>query len=113
MKPHKKGAVDRSAGSKIKSKPAVEKFFQILGGCFQSVNSRIKRRSAKAGLLEGKLMEQQDNDRQEIDNSRLARAKRKLERLKREYSAQISRVFDHQAQTNGQPMNDKANGRSF
>lgn len=58
-------------------------------------------------------MEQQDNDRQEIDNSRLARAKRKLERLKREYSAQISRVFDHQAQTNGQPMNDKANGRSF
>ncbi|WP_429972576.1 DUF3991 domain-containing protein [Enterococcus sp. AZ040] len=58
-------------------------------------------------------MEQQDNDRQEIDNSRLARAKRKLERLKREYSAQISRVYDHQAQTNGQPMNDKANGRSF
>jgi len=63
-----------------------------------------KRRSAKAGLfLEGKLMEQQDNDRQKIDNSRLARAKRKLERLKRDYSAQISRVFDHQAQTNGQP----------
>lgn len=58
-------------------------------------------------------MEQQDNDRQKIDNSRLARAKRKLERLKREYSAQISRVYDHQAQTNGQPMNDKANGRSF
>ena len=58
-------------------------------------------------------MEQQDNDRQETDNSRLAIAKRKLERLKREYSAQISRVFDHQAQTNGQPMNDKANGRSF
>lgn len=58
-------------------------------------------------------MEQQDNGRQEIDNSRLARAKRKLERLKREYSAQISRVFDHQAQTNGQLMNDKANGRSF
>ncbi|MGF1996070.1 DUF3991 domain-containing protein [Enterococcus casseliflavus] len=58
-------------------------------------------------------MEQQDNDRQEIDNSRLARAKRKLERLKREYSAQISRVYDHQAQTNGQPINDKANGRSF
>ena len=58
-------------------------------------------------------MEQQDNDRQETDNSRLARAKRKLECLKREYSAQISRVFDHQAQTNGQPMNDKANGRSF
>lgn len=58
-------------------------------------------------------MEQQDNDRQETDNSRLARAKRKLERLKREYSAQISRVFDHQEQTNGQPINDKANGRSF
>lgn len=58
-------------------------------------------------------MEQQNNDRQEMDNSRLARAKRKLERLKREYSEQISRVFDHQAKTNGQPMNDKANGGLF
>ncbi len=58
-------------------------------------------------------MEQQDNDLQETDNSRLARAKRKLERLKRDYNVQISKVFDHQAQTNGQPMNDKANGRSF
>lgn len=58
-------------------------------------------------------MEEQDNNRQEIDNSRLARAKRKLERLKRDYSAQISRVFDHQAQTNGRPMNDKADGWSF
>lgn len=39
-------------------------------------------------------MEQKDNYRQGIDNSRLARPKRKLERLKREYSLQTSRVFD-------------------
>lgn len=37
--------------------------------------------------------------------------KKKINKI-RGYS-QNSRVFDHQAQTNGQPMNDKANGRSF
>ncbi|HFN0159250.1 TPA: PBECR4 domain-containing protein [Streptococcus pneumoniae] len=47
------------------------------------------------------------------DNSRLAQARRKLERLKGEQDEAISRAYSHQAQTNGQPMNDKRGGASF
>ena len=47
------------------------------------------------------------------DNSRLAQAHRKLERLKGEQDEAISRVYSHQALTNGQPMNDKRGGASF
>lgn len=47
------------------------------------------------------------------DNSRLAQARRKLERLKGEQDEAISRAYSHQAQTNGQPMNDKRSGASF
>ena len=47
------------------------------------------------------------------DNSRLAQARRKLERLKGEQDDAISRAYSHQAQTNGQPMNDKRGGASF
>jgi len=47
------------------------------------------------------------------DNSRLAQARRKLERLKGEQDEAISRVYSHQALTNGQPMNDKRGGASF
>ncbi|MGL9969191.1 LPD1 domain-containing protein [Enterococcus sp. DIV1420a] len=47
------------------------------------------------------------------DNSRLEQAKRKLTRLQKEYKAKLQTMFDHQALTNGQPMNDKRNGRSW
>ncbi|HEU6234100.1 TPA: toprim domain-containing protein [Streptococcus pneumoniae] len=47
------------------------------------------------------------------DNSRLAQARRKLERLRGEQDEAISRVYSHQALTNGQPMNDKRGGASF
>ena len=47
------------------------------------------------------------------DNSRLAQARRKLERLKGEQDDAISRAYSHQALTNGQPMNDKRGGASF
>ena len=47
------------------------------------------------------------------DNSRLAQARRKLERLKGEQDNAISRAYSHQALTNGQPMNDKRGGASF
>ena len=47
------------------------------------------------------------------DNSRLAQAHRKLERLKGEQDEAISRAYSHQALTNGQPMNDKRGGASF
>ena len=47
------------------------------------------------------------------DNSRLAQARRKLERLRDEQDEAISRAYSHQALTNGQPMNDKRGGASF
>ena len=47
------------------------------------------------------------------DNSRLAQARRKLERLRGEQDEAISRAYSHQALTNGQPMNDKRGGSSF
>ncbi|KXT85382.1 PBECR4 domain-containing protein [Streptococcus oralis] len=50
---------------------------------------------------------------EQIDNSRLAQARRKLDRLRKERDDAISKAFSHQAQTNGQPMNDKRNGANF
>ena len=47
------------------------------------------------------------------DNSRLAQARRKLERLRGEQDEAISRAYSHQALTNGQPVNDKRGGASF
>lgn len=47
------------------------------------------------------------------DNSRLAQAKRKLERLENELVQATQAVFAHQAQTNGQPMNDKRGNAAF
>lgn len=47
------------------------------------------------------------------DNSRLAQARRKLERLRGEQDEAISRSYSHQALTNGQPVNDKRGGASF
>lgn len=47
------------------------------------------------------------------DNSRLAQARRKLERLKGEQDEAISRAYSHQALKNGQPINDKRGGANF
>ncbi|WP_019795503.1 ArdC-like ssDNA-binding domain-containing protein [Streptococcus sobrinus] len=55
----------------------------------------------------------QEKDQPTLDNSRLAQARRKLERLQGERSQAIQSVFDHYKQTNGQPMNDKRGGDAF
>ena len=47
------------------------------------------------------------------DNSRLAQAKQKLERLKGEADEAINAAYSHQSLTNGQPMNDKRGGGRF
>lgn len=47
------------------------------------------------------------------ESYRTRQAKRKLERLKNELHEQTNKVFEHWEQTNGQPMNDKRNARSF
>ncbi len=47
------------------------------------------------------------------DNSRLAQAERKLERLKGQFDTRANSVYAHTRQANGQPMNDKRNGAAF
>ena len=47
------------------------------------------------------------------DNSRLAQAARKLERLNGELVEKADKVYAHTRQANGQPMNDKRGGLSF
>lgn len=47
------------------------------------------------------------------DNSRLGQARRKLLRLRNEYNEKFDQLFAHQELTNGQPMNDKRNGKSW
>lgn len=59
------------------------------------------------------LKQEKQLERDAPDNSRLAQARRKLERLRGEQDEAISRAYSHQAQTNGQPMNDKRGGASF
>ncbi|MCU1869315.1 hypothetical protein N2I71_08900, partial [Enterococcus faecium] len=52
-------------------------------------------------------------EKEPLDNSRLGKSKRKLVRLQNELNNQFQKLFDHQKLTNGQPMNDKRNGRSW
>ncbi|EMF0536300.1 hypothetical protein H6231_002638 [Enterococcus hirae] len=52
-------------------------------------------------------------EKEPLDNSRLGKSKRKLVRLQNELNEQIEKMFEHQRKTNGQPMNDKRNGRSW
>ncbi|VFH64490.1 putative conjugative transposon membrane protein [Streptococcus pneumoniae] len=59
------------------------------------------------------LKQEKQLERDVPDNSRLAQARRKLERLKGEQDEAISRAYSHQALTNGQPMNDKRGSASF
>lgn len=47
------------------------------------------------------------------DNSRLAQARRKLDRLNNEFLDATDAVYNLSAMTNGQPMNDKRDGPSF
>lgn len=52
-------------------------------------------------------------EKEQKDNSRLAQAQRKLNRLKGELDNSIQAAQEHQNLTNGQPMNDKRNGAAF
>ncbi|MCO8204746.1 PBECR4 domain-containing protein [Streptococcus suis] len=66
-------------------------------------NDHLK--SQKAGMVLGDSLPR--------DNSRLAQAERKLERLNGELVEKADRVYAHTRQANGQPMNDKRGGASF
>lgn len=47
------------------------------------------------------------------DNSRLAVARRKLDRLETELEQRTEQLFDHYGQTHGSPVNDKSGAASF
>jgi hypothetical protein len=63
--------------------------------------------------LENSTFDTQAEFSNKQDSSRLAQAKRKLERLEQEVNLAIDDLFAHQKLTNGQPMNDKRNGHTW
>ncbi|WP_238145639.1 PBECR4 domain-containing protein [Streptococcus suis] len=63
--------------------------------------------------LKGRKADMVLEDNISRDNSRLAQAERKLERLNGELVEKADRVYAHTRQANGQPMNDKRGGASF
>lgn len=65
------------------------------------------------GLLNEDSLQNITQEKDQKDNSRLAQAQRKLNRLKGELDNSIQAAQEHQNLTNGQPMNDKRNGAAF
>ncbi|WP_270537991.1 PBECR4 domain-containing protein [Streptococcus anginosus] len=65
------------------------------------------------GLLNEDSLKNITQEKDQKDNSRLAQAQRKLNRLKGELDNSIQAAQEHQNLTNGQPMNDKRNGAAF
>lgn len=84
-----------------------------------TLENKREKQSGLDGLAESKTdfpTEETDRTASEEpmnDNSRLGQARRKLNRLQSEYKEKIQEMYAHQALTNGQPMNDKRNGRSW
>ena len=78
------------------------------------INARPPQREGQEKTDWNEILKQEKQlEKDAPDNSRLAQARRKLERLRGEQDEAISRAYSHQAQTNGQPMNDKRGGASF
>lgn len=78
------------------------------------VDARPPKREGQEKTDWNEILKQEKQLEREVpDNSRLAQARRKLERLKGEQDEAISRAYSHQALTNGQPINDKRGGANF
>ncbi|MGC4439361.1 hypothetical protein ABXW85_10760, partial [Streptococcus suis] len=65
------------------------------------------------GEVKDKVSDSHQVQETSSDNSRLAQAKRKKQRLEEEYNMAVEAVFAHQKLTNGQPMNDKRGGEAW
>ena len=72
-----------------------------------------KNIAQEKGLLNEDSLKNITQEKEQKDNSRLAQAQRKLNRLKGELDNSIQAAQEHQNLTNGQPMNDKRNGAAF
>lgn len=88
---------------------------------YEQILDKLKYRSVEVIPPEEDIKKTQNEDslqnitqeKDQKDNSRLAQAQRKLNRLKRELDNSIQVAQEHQNLTNGQPMNDKRNGAAF
>lgn len=77
--------------------------------CTRIVNQEKERKHTMLEVHEAGA----EYEAEKPDNSRLAQARRKLERLKGEADEAINAAYSHQSLTNGQPMNDKRGGGRF
>lgn len=78
------------------------------------VDARPPKREGQEKTDWNEILKQENQLERDVpDNSRLAQAKRKLERLKGEADEAINAAYSHQSLTNGQPMNDKRGGGRF
>ncbi|HGI2869239.1 TPA: PBECR4 domain-containing protein [Streptococcus agalactiae] len=88
---------------------------------YEQILDKLKYRSVEVIPPEEVIKKTQNEDslqnitqeKDQKDNSRLAQAQRKLNRLKGELDNSIQVAQEHQNLTNGQPMNDKRNGATF
>lgn len=88
---------------------------------YEQILDKLKYRSVEVIPPEEDIKKTQNEDslqnitqeKDQKDNSRLAQAQRKLNRLKGELDNSIQVAQEHQNLTNGQPMNDKRNGATF
>ncbi|RSJ26941.1 hypothetical protein D8825_05965 [Streptococcus intermedius] len=88
---------------------------------YEQILDKLKYRSVEVIPPEEDIKKTQNEDslqnitqeKDQKDNSRLAQAQRKLNRLKGELDNSIQAAQEHQNLTNGQPMNDKRNGAAF
>lgn len=88
---------------------------------YEQILDKLKYRSVEVIPPEEDIKKTQNEDslqnitqeKDQKDNSRLAQAQRKLNRLKGELDNSIQVAQEHQNLTNGQPMNDKRNGAAF
>ena len=78
------------------------------------VDARPPKREGQEKTDWNEILKQENQLERDVpNNSRLAQARRKLERLKGEADEAINAAYSHQSLTNGQPMNDKRGGASF
>nr|WP_321382965.1 hypothetical protein [uncultured Enterococcus sp.] len=91
-----------------------EKLFDALINTYpKAVVQDMKEKStgdSKENQLQEKKIAEESSD---LDMSRLGQARRKLERLETELAGKFDQMYEHQRLTNGQPMNDKRNGRAW
>ncbi|MCQ9212394.1 PBECR4 domain-containing protein [Streptococcus sp. B01] len=81
----------------------------------QLTDEEVKREAqvAREARQDNQETNQLEEVEEKVDNSRLAQARRKLDRLHHEFSEATDAVYSHSALANGQPMNDKRGGTAY